>query len=326
MKFYNFDSHKLKVDQSYPFRIFIYDPRGDHRIVGAYEQEVLTQEKVDEWEVYQNAGAKFQIHIIDEDLFYKLIPEGREHIKIYNADYFFCCELKERRDKLPKNSKFHLREEIAFASNSNDFKSLISYVKKEVLCFPLTISEEVSTCTTLVEKLFVKDIRPVRVATLAFLIAENLKITDEIMISQLLISCLVRDLGLALISRDMLLSDEKYNDEYYLKHPMLSIFLLSKSSFDFSDQVKRYILEHHEQSDGSGFPRGKKETHIHRLSMIINLSEQIIDHFQNNYDKENRNLLTAINIYYKRLDIGSANTSFPQDLTDSLVRFVQLES
>ena len=106
---------------------------------------------------------------------------------------------------------------------------------------------------------------------------------------------------------------------------MLSLYILSKLNVDFSKEIKRLILEQHEQYDGSGFPRNKKDNHIDFLSYIVNLSDQILMYGAGKINGKNISLEKSIEIFYKRISVEGINISFPENLLDSLGSFLTIK-
>lgn len=57
---------------------------------------------------------------------------------------------------------------------------------------------------------------------------------------------------------------------HYLQHPTRSAELLRRGIEGISDLELVLVTQVHEQSDGSGFPRGLKKHHLHPLSRLLN--------------------------------------------------------
>jgi putative methionine-R-sulfoxide reductase with GAF domain len=82
---------------------------------------------------------------------------------------------------------------------------------------------------------------------------------------------MVYDLGLVVIDENIL-SKQKLlpSDVRTLKvHPYTTISLLN--SFEFSEDVKKAILHHHEKWDGSGYPDGLKGNEIPFISRVLSV-------------------------------------------------------
>jgi HD-GYP domain-containing protein (c-di-GMP phosphodiesterase class II) len=85
---------------------------------------------------------------------------------------------------------------------------------------------------------------------------------------------MVYDLGLMLASEGVLQS-KRYlssSETSTIKvHPHTTVDLLSK--IEFSDRVKKAILHHHENWDGSGYPEGLKGNQIPVISRVLAVAD-----------------------------------------------------
>ncbi|RNC69616.1 MAG: GAF domain-containing protein [Desulfuromonadales bacterium] len=104
---------------------------------------------------------------------------------------------------------------------------------------------------------------------LALAIVEKLGVSDDERRSALYASMLY-DLGLVLMEESILNKKEKLlpSEQSTLKiHPYTTVGLLN--SFEFSEEVKRGILHHHERYDGSGYPDGLAGDGIPLISRVL---------------------------------------------------------
>ncbi|MFT6631950.1 MAG: HD-GYP domain-containing protein (c-di-GMP phosphodiesterase class II) [Bacteriovoracaceae bacterium] len=322
MKFYRISSTFFELEKFYSFNIFLYDSMREKRLVALHAGSPITQEVLDEWINLEEKGAYLQLYKDDrKEFFYETSISEEE---LLEANKFYFRMLKLQKDRLEKyeeesNETFLLKGALQEAAMNSDFMPLINKVKCEVLCFPLHESETISICTELVDKLFVRDIMPVRVAAFSYLLAKQNKIVDKEKLSIIIIASLVKDLGFGLIRSSFF---QKFQDlqkeDIYLKHPMLSIYILSKVGHEFPKQLKRLVLEQHEQADGSGFPREKKEDYIDYVSFIINLADQILMYSYGNLNGRKVDLIKTIEMFHKKVSSDGININFPTRLTDSL--------
>ncbi|MFH1981726.1 MAG: HD domain-containing phosphohydrolase [Pseudomonadota bacterium] len=73
---------------------------------------------------------------------------------------------------------------------------------------------------------------------------------------------LLHDVGKTRIDTDLLTAPRKLTNEEFAeikRHPVLGYDILSRCRFG-DPEIKRAALEHHEKLDGSGYPRGRKDT------------------------------------------------------------------
>jgi response regulator RpfG family c-di-GMP phosphodiesterase/signal transduction histidine kinase len=97
---------------------------------------------------------------------------------------------------------------------------------------------------------------------------------DEALKNDAIYSSMVYDLGLMLASEGVLQS-KRYLSSSEIStikvHPHTTVDLLSK--IEFSDRVKKAILHHHENWDGSGYPEGLKGNQIPVISRILAVAD-----------------------------------------------------
>jgi HD-GYP domain-containing protein (c-di-GMP phosphodiesterase class II) len=296
------------------------------RLVSLNAGSPVTQETLDDWVNLEEKGAYLQLYKDDRKEFFYETEVTKE--ELLEANKFYFRMLKLQNDRLEKyeeksNETFLLKRALQDAAKSGDFMGLINKVKYEVLCFPLHESETISICTELVHKLFSRDIMPVRVAAFSYLLAKQNKIIDQEKLAIIIISSLIKDFGYGLIKPSLFQNfQELQKEDIYTKHPMLSIYVLSKVGYDFPKQVKRLVLEQHEQADGSGFPRKKKEDHIDYVSFIINLADQILMYSYGKINGRKVDLIKTIELFHKQVNADGINVNFPTRLTDSLGTFL----
>lgn len=94
---------------------------------------------------------------------------------------------------------------------------------------------------------------------------------DEYTRNLALYTSMVYDIGLALASEDVLKGKTLSSAEVKALrvHPYISITLLN--SFEFSEEVKKAIIHHHERYDGTGYPEGLRGDDIPLISRVLSV-------------------------------------------------------
>jgi diguanylate cyclase (GGDEF)-like protein/PAS domain S-box-containing protein len=126
---------------------------------------------------------------------------------------------------------------------------------------------------TLFEKSNRESLHSQRVSDYCGKIATEMKF-DKDEINKIKIAGLVHDIGKIGIREDILNKPGKLTEEEWKeikKHPEASWRILS-SSLEYSE-IARYIYEHHEKWDGSGYPRGLKGNEISIEARIIAIAD-----------------------------------------------------
>ena len=111
-------------------------------------------------------------------------------------------------------------------------------------------------------------------AFLSLTLAENMEMPEEKKI-KLGASAMLADIGLAkipfkIISKKGRLTPQEYN--IIKTHPIQTYKLLQKSG-DYDIEVLSTVLEHHELSDGTGYPRGLHSDEISTYAKIIGIAD-----------------------------------------------------
>ncbi|MGN0504939.1 MAG: HD-GYP domain-containing protein [Lachnospiraceae bacterium] len=99
-------------------------------------------------------------------------------------------------------------------------------------------------------------VHSISVSLVARIIALRLNFSDKDM-QELMLACLLHDIGKLKIPQEILQKPGRLTDEEYeqiKKHPQLGYALLKGSNL--SDRVLASVLLHHERYDGSGYPSG----------------------------------------------------------------------
>ncbi len=99
---------------------------------------------------------------------------------------------------------------------------------------------------------------------------------NEVLLKELGIGFLLHDIGKKDISPAILNKKGKLNDEEWAeikKHPGTGYDLLTNVSGSLTDEVTQIVLQHHEKIDGSGYPKGLKESDIGRFGKICGIAD-----------------------------------------------------
>lgn len=134
-------------------------------------------------------------------------------------------------------------------------------------------------------------------------------------------AALLHDIGKTCISKDILNKPTKLTEEEFdeiKKHPKYG-YNLVKENIDISAIVKNAIYSHHENEDGTGYPRQLKADKIHKFAKIIHIADV--------YDA-----LTSKRVYKEAINPGDAmeylmansNTLFNKEYVEVFMNYVAL--
>ena len=268
------------MDSIYSFAIYIYQPNRSSRVVYQYPNISISKEALLELEEYQKKGAKIQVFIEDMDSFYKETDCDQQRLDEYNLARVKMMNLfNKRKDRFnaKKDESFNLKENFKNAALNRDYSFLRQRLSYELLDFPIDQDPSINFMLALTDKVLMRDLGPVKCAVLAYFMAQELGIKDHQSLSDIILGALFKDMSFCMIKPSSFDSWSSLGvDPTYKKHPFLSLYYLSKLEIPFSKDLKRFIMEHHEDSKGNGFPRGKTEDYIALGSFILNLSEQLV--------------------------------------------------
>ncbi|MEK6710996.1 MAG: HD domain-containing phosphohydrolase [Nitrospinota bacterium] len=107
--------------------------------------------------------------------------------------------------------------------------------------------------------------------TRAVIGGDNTKFLDELGLGYLL-----HDIGKKDISPDILNKKGKLDENEWAtikSHPLIGYDLLTQATGKLTDEVTQIVLQHHEKCDGSGYPKGLKDTEIGRYGKLCAIAD-----------------------------------------------------
>ena len=111
---------------------------------------------------------------------------------------------------------------------------------------------------------------PLNVAIVAGLTAKKLEYSPR-HVDELLLAALLHDIGKIKVKLDGESALISMNEEELKPHTILG-YKLIKETFGFTESIAKVALEHHENNDGSGYPKGISNDFIHPYSQIVNVA------------------------------------------------------
>ncbi|MBW1709869.1 MAG: response regulator [Deltaproteobacteria bacterium] len=138
-------------------------------------------------------------------------------------------------------------------------------------------------------------------------------------IRQISLGALFHDVGMNMVDKKILekpgpLTSEEWNE--IKSHPERGANLLKSSSI-YPDRALRIVLEHHEASDGSGYPQGLKGDQISRASRLVS----IIDKFDGLTTKKPYRAAFSAKDAVKRIYSDESSTAI-KGLIRDFIRFL----
>jgi len=112
-----------------------------------------------------------------------------------------------------------------------------------------------------------------RVQSIALKIADELSLSEEEK-NVLKVACLLHDIGKIGVKEDILNKKGSLEDHEYKeiqKHPLIGYNILK--DLEFTDRIKKVVLQHHERVDGRGYPFGLKDEEIDLLAKVVAVAD-----------------------------------------------------
>ena len=117
-------------------------------------------------------------------------------------------------------------------------------------------------------------VHSINVATLSTMIGVNLGLTND-MLYKVAQAAILHDIGKTAINPDIIKKEGRLTDEEFAeikRHPEYGYYMLRQNDM-ISSVVRNAVYSHHENEDGSGYPRGLKGNKIHIVAKIIHVAD-----------------------------------------------------
>lgn len=111
---------------------------------------------------------------------------------------------------------------------------------------------------------------PLNVTIISGLIARRLELAPK-SIDDLLLSALLHDIGKIKVDLQGGSAILTMNEEEVKSHTILG-YKMIKDTFGLSESIAKVALEHHENNDGSGYPKGLSNDFISEFAQIVNVA------------------------------------------------------
>ena len=111
---------------------------------------------------------------------------------------------------------------------------------------------------------------PLNVAMVSAFIAKKLEYTPR-QVDELMLAALLHDVGKLKVNLQGESPLISLNEDELIPHTVLG-YKLIKENFRLSETIAKVALEHHENNDGSGYPKGISNDFIHPYSQIVNVA------------------------------------------------------
>jgi len=264
----------------FSFQLYLYNPLNNKYYLFLHGNNPLISDRWQLMSTILGNGGGLAIRIDQKNTFLttleiseKDVPSLSGQPQVTQQAKKLLKEIKRQQEQATETpeKKFHLKDELLNSILGDDFSNLINQCRQEVLSFKITISHTVSLARFLVEELLYDDIFPNRVVALSFHLAKGMGINDPASLANLVVSALLYHMGMTQMDMGLLKKPnmELFDEERkkYRQHPGLTQHLLRKIQIDLDLRCFNIMLDHHERTDGSGYPNFKRQGYIDPLAL-----------------------------------------------------------
>ena len=285
-EFFHIEKSHLKDERIFGFNLYIYHPVSHTYTVYLYGNSPLTKEKIEFMDFMLSKGGQLAISHKQAKTFLRSMKWEQKDIPDLRVKEEDPLEARGRelKDILATESEelFPFKEILARASKSNDFLAIIKRARIEIMAFSPRISESVSLASYLADHLLKEDNQINRIVALSYFMAKNADMKDESTLGDLVCAAFLSHIGHTQLdlfySQNACLKFSANQQNQYRKHPGLAHHLMRKSKAPLSDRVFKIIEDHHERSDGRGYPRGIIGSALDPLALILGAVSHIIEY------------------------------------------------
>lgn len=167
----------------------------------------------------------------------------------------------------------------AFISNLNDITTMI-------------IGSVLESSTTYNKKMFQKFIdiaqkgtdfqkHPVNVASLAVMMTFGIGYDSERILSDVAMASLLHDIGLSKLPTSLIARAHQLDGmtpverESVYQHPQYALDILLEKNVQLPELAKLIIMQHHEEFNGFGYPKGIRGYHLNELAQILKVADEL---------------------------------------------------
>lgn len=122
---------------------------------------------------------------------------------------------------------------------------------------------------------------PVNVASLAVLMAFGIGYSSEKILSDLAMAALLHDIGLSKLSPQIIQKSHTPNmltardREALYDHPQWTVDILREKNMNLSPLAELIILQHHEEFNGFGYPKGIRGYNLNEFAQILRVADEL---------------------------------------------------
>jgi HD-GYP domain-containing protein (c-di-GMP phosphodiesterase class II) len=305
-EYFLIEKSHLKSEKTFPFKLFIYNKEQDIYTLFLHANSPLKEELEQFLDYILQRGGKLAVSFAQKRTFLK--GTGLKESEVdglkkrathpQEKAYKLYDHILKERIASEEDQEVVISELFKSAFHQGDLRPLIKRAREEICAFSPYISKTTSLATFLAEELLIEDNTLNRIVCFSYFLAKQIDIKDEEALGDLIVASFLHHLGKTQINYGQFHRPSvEYSDlenKYEKQHPGLTQHLIRKFKTDISERAIQIILQHHERSDGTGFPEGKKEEHIDQLAFILGCASHLFEILDQKVSNEKLTFKSAV--------------------------------
>lgn len=287
--YFAIEKKHLKEKKIFPFHVHVYNPATEVYTLFLPANEPLNEEKSNLLDFVEEKGGEIAINFRQRKTFLRhfnyydldipsLVPEDMPEVEKQRLAHIHEMQEQNKQTGSTYKVKDHILEHIS----QDDFMPMITSAKNNILALSVRLSHTVSLARFFAMTLMDEDTHLNRVVSLCYFTAQSMGITEEQEIGELCCAAFLSHIGLTQmdyqLNQKAQLELKDQERKKFEKHPGFSLHLIRKSQAQLSKKCLRIIEQHHERTEGQGFPQQKKSPHIEPLALILGACAHIFEY------------------------------------------------
>ena len=329
------DIENLKGKKTFPFQLYIYNPSYKKYSLYLNGNSPLTKDHVVFLLQLIKRGGRLAIlknqrktFLVALEISSEEIPSLKEsELHPLEKERLVNIQLKEKYDE--KVGVFSLATEFEIACQRDNFYKIIENARVDILTFSIMASPTVSLALHLAKTHLDKDNYLNRIVAVSYHLAKNCNILEEEALADIICGAYLGNIGLTqtplTIARTPYNQLPKNEKILFQKHTILGHHLIKKSHIDLSERCKKIILEHHERSDGSGFPTMKYGEQLEHLSQIVGAVSHLFEYSSGKITGNHQSMKSVILAIKEKSNLPGLEYDFGDKVYQSIITLINTD-
>ena len=279
--FFLIEKSHLKDARTFPFQLFVHNPENKTFHLYLTGNQPLTKHLSTLLDSIIESGAILAVLRRQKRTFLKAqelndtdvssLANGESELTAAEKEHIMNTKYKEMYEE--KHGPFNFQTEFQKACDTDNFDRLIEYAQIDFLSYIQTISHTMCLAHHFIRNFLVSDNYINRIVATSYFFTKTLNITDPESLGDVICGAYLANVGYSQLPLKMVKTPtnnlSRLEKKLFEKHTILGNHLIKKNHLDISERCKKIILDHHERTNGSGYPAMKAGNSIDTLSQIV---------------------------------------------------------